>query len=157
MTLAGQLTQEADRALRKARLLASGGFPEDAPLLLLKAVQKAATACLVGRGELQPGSWAAAETAGYTIANGATAAGAPSASDADIRRLAADSALPEVLEILDVTQASAGPTEPGRIGAMIEKAERFVAAVGAATTDGQAANAAANGTGSGAAWSRQAA
>ena len=50
MTLFGQLTEEADRTLRKARLLASGGFPEDAPPLLLKAVEKAATACAVGRG-----------------------------------------------------------------------------------------------------------
>ena len=33
---------EAQRALRMAKVLASGGFPEEAPALLAKVLQKAA-------------------------------------------------------------------------------------------------------------------
>jgi hypothetical protein len=115
MELTARLMEEADRALRKARLLTAGGFPEDAPPLLLKALQKAAAARLAGCGELPPG------------------VGAPSdlcASDAEIRRLAASDALPAAaLEILDATHPSAGAVEPGRIDTMVGAAERFVAAI----------------------------
>jgi hypothetical protein len=114
--------EEAGRALRKARLLATGGFPEDAPPLLLKALQKAAAARLASRSELPPGM---------------AAAGDLGASDDEIRRLAASDALPvAALEILDATHPSAAALEPGRIDAMVDAAERFVAAIAAASVAG---------------------
>jgi hypothetical protein len=133
MELTARLMEEADRALRKARLLTAGGFPEDAPPLLLRALQKAAAARLAGRGELPPGAAAASDP-------GAGMARDLGASDAEIRRLAASDALPAAaLEILDATHPSAGPLEPGRIDTMVDAVERFVAAIAAANGTANAA------------------
>src|SRR5262249_31476294 len=63
----GQLMAEAQRALRMAKVLASGGFPEEVPALLAKVLQKAGAAWMADRTELP--------------------AGASTASDTDIRRL----------------------------------------------------------------------
>jgi hypothetical protein len=90
---------------------------------LLRTLQKAAAARLAGRGELPSGASAASDLC---------------ASDAEIRQLVARDALPAAaLEILDATQPSAGALEPARIDAMVDAAERFVAAIAAA---GAAAN-----------------
>ncbi len=49
---AAALHGEADRALRKARLLATGGFPEEVPALLAKAIGAAGASRLASFGEL---------------------------------------------------------------------------------------------------------
>jgi hypothetical protein len=109
--LVAQLTEEAGRTLRKAKLLASGGFPEDAPALLLVALQRAAAARLTERGELP--------------------AGAP-ASDADIRRLVEREGLPaDALDVLDASQPSAARPVADETDALLDAAERFVAAIAA--------------------------
>jgi hypothetical protein len=45
------LRAEADRALRKAQVLAAGGFPEEVPALLAKAIGHAGAARLASTGE----------------------------------------------------------------------------------------------------------
>ena len=50
------LHELADRQLRKAQMLAVGGFPEDVAPLLASAIAHAAAAQLVGTGELPPES-----------------------------------------------------------------------------------------------------
>jgi superfamily II DNA or RNA helicase len=50
---AKELRTEAERALRKAQVLAAGGFAEDAPMLLLRAIGHAAAARLALEGEPQ--------------------------------------------------------------------------------------------------------
>lgn len=49
---AAELRSMADRALRKAQVLATGGFPEEAPPLLLKAISHGVAARLALLGEL---------------------------------------------------------------------------------------------------------
>ena len=48
--------REAERSLRMARVLAAGGFPEEALPLLAKAIGIAAAAKLAALGELAPAS-----------------------------------------------------------------------------------------------------
>jgi hypothetical protein len=97
--------------LRKAKLLASGGFPEEAPALLATAVQKAAAARMAERSEL--------------------AAGMSSASDTDVRRLVERGEFSaEVLAILDASQPSAGTPELEVLNALVATAEQAVAALG---------------------------
>jgi hypothetical protein len=50
-----ELRGQAERTLRMARVLATGGFPEEAPPLLAKAIGHAAAAKLAARGELPDG------------------------------------------------------------------------------------------------------
>jgi galactokinase len=50
---AKELHTEAERALRKVQVLAAGGFAEDAPVLLSRAIGHAAAARLALEGELQ--------------------------------------------------------------------------------------------------------
>src|SRR5262245_13387082 len=52
---AKELRTEAERALRKAQVLATGGFPEDAPVLLSRAIGYAAAARLALEGEPRDG------------------------------------------------------------------------------------------------------
>jgi SNF2-related domain/Helicase conserved C-terminal domain len=108
-TRAADLTAEAQRALRMAKVLASGGFPEEAPPLLAKVLQKAAAARMAQRSELP--------------------AGASAASDTDIRRLVERGEFPaDALDILDSSQPSAGPATPDRVSALVAAAERILAA-----------------------------
>jgi hypothetical protein len=108
---ATQLMAEAQRALRMAKVLASGGFPEEVPALLAKVVQKAAAVRLTERAELP--------------------IGASTASDADIRRLVERDALPEAaLAILDAIQPSAKLPTDDDVKALVTAAERLLAAVG---------------------------
>jgi hypothetical protein len=105
------LMAEADRALRMAKVLAAGGFPEEAPTLLAKALAKAAAARLAECGELPTA--------------------APIASDADIRRLVDRKDLPaEALDLLDATQPSAGCPNAGAVARLVSAAERVLAANG---------------------------
>jgi hypothetical protein len=106
----GELMAEAQRTLRKAKLLASGGFPEEVPALLAKVLQKAAAARMAERRELP--------------------AGASTASDADIRRLAERGDFPaEALAILDAAQPSAGPPAADTISEFVSTTEQILAAI----------------------------
>jgi hypothetical protein len=106
------LMAEADRALRMAKVLAAGGFPEEAPTLLARALAKVAAARLAERGELPTA--------------------APIASDADIRRLVERKDLSaEALDLLDATQPSAGCPDADAVARLMSAAERVLAANGA--------------------------
>src|SRR5262249_31346101 len=97
---AGRLIEEAKRSLRMAKVLASGGLPEEAPALLAKVLQKAGAARMAERAELPAGAFIA--------------------SDADIRRLIERGEFPaEALAILDASQPSAGPAAADGINALI--------------------------------------
>src|SRR5579871_3566198 len=106
-----RLIEDAQRALRMAKVLSSGGFPEEAPALLAKAVQKAGAARMADRRELP--------------------AGAAAASDTDIRRLVERGDFPAgALAILDASQPSAGPPAPEAINALVTAAEQILMAIG---------------------------
>ncbi len=106
-----QLIEEAQRALRMAKVLASGGFPEEAPVLLAKVLQKAGAARMAARTELP--------------------AGASTATGTDIRRLVERGELPaDALAILDASQPSAGPPAPDSINALVSTAEQILMAIG---------------------------
>jgi hypothetical protein len=105
---ATDLMAEAERALRMAKVLAAGGFPEEAPALLARALAKAAAARLAERAELP--------------------VGASTAADPDIRRLVESKVLPaEAIDLLDATQPSAGCPDAAAVGALISAAERVLA------------------------------
>jgi hypothetical protein len=115
-TRAADLAVEAQRMLRMAKVLASGGFPEEAPPLLAKVLQKAAAARMAERSELP--------------------AGASAASDTDIRRLVERGEFPaDALDILDASQPSAGPPTPDRVDALVATTERISAAIRGHTED----------------------
>jgi hypothetical protein len=107
---AAQLMGEAQRALRMAKVLASGGFPEEVPALLAKVLQKAGAARMAERAELSAGSSAA--------------------TDADIRRLVDCDALPvDALAILDASRLSSALPSGHAIRALATVAERFMVAI----------------------------
>jgi hypothetical protein len=106
---ARELLAEAQRSLRMARVLAAGGFPEDAPLLLAKVVQKAAAARMAERSELP--------------------AGASHASDTDIRRLVERGEFSvDALAILDASHPSAGTPASDGLNALMLAAEQILSA-----------------------------
>jgi hypothetical protein len=108
---ASQLMAEAQRALRMARVLASGGFPDEAPALLAKVLQKAGAARMAERRELP--------------------AAVSSASDTDIRRLVERREFPpDALAILDAGQPSAGPPNLDVINVLVSTAEQILVATG---------------------------
>jgi hypothetical protein len=105
-----ELSAEADRALRMARVLAGGGFNEEAPMLLAKAVRKAAAAHLAGRAELS-----------------ATSA---SASDHEIRTLIDCGALPATAStVLDAIDSLAPLPGAADIEPLLATTEAVLAAV----------------------------
>ncbi len=107
---AGEAMRQAERALRMAQVLAAGGFPEEAPDLVVKALQMVGGALMAVRGELP--------------------AGAATAADADIRALVERDAMPpEALVILDATQSGAS-TAPRDVDSLLSAAGRVLAAVG---------------------------
>jgi hypothetical protein len=107
----GRLIEEAQRTLRMAKVLASGGFPEEAPALLAKVLQKAGAARMAERAELP--------------------AGASIASDTDIRRLMERGEFPaETLAILNASQPSAGLPAPDVINALVSTVEQILTAIG---------------------------
>jgi hypothetical protein len=108
---AAELLADAQRTLRKAKVLASGGFPEETPVLLANVLQKAAAARMAERSELPTG--------------------ASSASDTDIRRLVERGEFPqEALAILDASQPSAGAPTADSVNALVTAAEQVLAAAG---------------------------
>jgi hypothetical protein len=106
---AGDAMLQAERALRMAQVLATGGFPEEAPGLAVKAVQMVGSALLAMRGELR--------------------AGIAAADDADIRSLVDRAVLPaEALAVLNAVRADAwGP--PRDVALLLAAAGRVLAAV----------------------------
>jgi superfamily II DNA or RNA helicase len=113
---AGELVAEAQRMLRKARVLVSGGLPEEAPVLLANVLQKAAAARMAERLELP--------------------AGASTASDTDVRRLVERGEFPqEALVILDASQPSARALAADGLNALVAAAEQALAAVGRDTAE----------------------
>ena len=106
-----QLMAEAQRALRVAKVLASGGFPEEAPPLLAKVLQKVGAARMAERQELP--------------------AGASIASDMNIRRLVERGEFPaDALAILDASQPSAGFPTPDAMRGLVSMAEQILATIG---------------------------
>jgi len=102
---------ESQRTLRMAKVLASGGFPEEVPALLAKALQKAGAAQMAKRAELH--------------------ADASAASDADIRSLVQRGALSgDALAILDASQPSAGLLSVDRVNALVLAMDNILAAIG---------------------------
>jgi hypothetical protein len=97
---------EAERALRMAKVLAAGGFPEEVPALLAKCLRLIAAALAVVHGD----------------AHDATDA------DSNIRRQIEKAGLPaEALVILET--ASPGVLPPEEIEPLIAAATRILAAV----------------------------
>ena len=106
-----QAMAEADRALRMAKTLADGGFPEEAPALLARSLRAMAAALMAARGE--------------------TATGAPDASNADICRLVEYGALPtEALAILDATRLLSSATAINGVAPLLSSTTRILAAIG---------------------------
>jgi hypothetical protein len=109
-TRAGEAMRQADRALRMARVLAAGGFPEETHTLAAKAIHMVGGALLAVRGELR--------------------AGASAADEADIRSLVDRAVLtPEALEILELAQPNASAA-PDDVDKLLSAVGRVLAAVG---------------------------
>ncbi|MFI5013523.1 MAG: DEAD/DEAH box helicase [Hyphomicrobiales bacterium] len=107
---AAESMAEADRGLRMAKVLATGGFPEEAPVLLAKALRNVATALLTTQDEAPAGGGAAADT--------------------DIRRLVERAALPsEALAVLEATAPSASLATPDDVASLLSATARIMAAV----------------------------
>ncbi|ATQ67847.1 ATP-dependent helicase [Methylosinus trichosporium OB3b] len=101
---------EADRALRMAKTLADGGFPEEAPALLAKSLRAMATALLATRGE--------APVHGQ------------SAADSDIRRLVDCGALPsEAMALLEEMQSLSSGAAIDGVAPALAGAARILAAI----------------------------
>jgi hypothetical protein len=108
---AAPLAAEAKRTVRMAKVLATGGFPEEVPALLAKALQKAAAAQMAERAELH-----AAASAG---------------TDTDIRRLVQRGVLPsDALAILDASQPSAGPLSVDQVDALVLVMDKVLTSIG---------------------------
>jgi len=99
----------ADRALRMAKMLADGGFPEEAPALLAKSLHAMTAALIVARGEVP--------------------AGAP--NPANIRRLVDCGALPlEALALLDATQSVSSAATMDDVVPLLSSTTRILTAIG---------------------------
>lgn len=101
---------EADRALRMAKTLADGGFPEEAPALLAKSLRAMTTASLAARSE--------APVHGQ------------SAADSDIRRLVDYGALPsEAVALLEETQSLSSAAVIEGVAPALAGAARILATI----------------------------
>jgi hypothetical protein len=102
---------EADRALRMAKTLADGGFPEEAPALLAKSLHAMAAALIAARGEAP--------------------AGAPNPANNDIRRLVECGALPsEALALLDATRSVSSAATMDDVAPLLSSTTRILTAIG---------------------------
>jgi len=102
--------RQAERSLRMAKVLAAGGFPEEAPDLIVRALRVVGGALMAMHDKLP--------------------AGASTATDADTRALVERAALPpETLAILDAIPLSA-PAAPNDIEPLLSAAGRVLAVVG---------------------------
>ena len=113
-TFAGRGAQamaQADRALRMARTLADGGFPEEAPPLLAKSLHAMAAALLATRGE--------------------SASEAQGATSADISRLVDCGALPaEALTLRDATLSLPRDADLNEVTPLFAATTRILAEIG---------------------------
>jgi hypothetical protein len=94
-----------------AKTLAEGGFPEEAPALLAKALHAMASALMAARGE--------------------TPAGTQGAANADIHRLVERGALPtEALGLLDATRSASGAATVDDVAPLLSSTTRILTAIG---------------------------
>ncbi|WP_457798061.1 hypothetical protein [Methylocystis sp. S23] len=101
---------EADRALRMAKTLADGGFPEEAPALLAKSLRAMATALLAARAEAPVHGQGAA--------------------DSDIRRLVDCGALPsEAMALLQKTQSPSSAAAIEGVAPALASTARILATI----------------------------
>jgi hypothetical protein len=99
---------EADRTLRMAKVLAAGGFPEEAPPLLAKTLRSVAAALAAKRGE----------------------APADAGAEGNIRRLVEEASLPtEALTIFEATSAGAPSLAASGVEPLIAATTRILASV----------------------------
>ena len=106
-----QAIPEADRALRMAKTLADGGFPEEAPALLAKALRAMAAALIAARGE--------------------TPAGADNDIGGDIRRLVDCGALPtETMSVQEALQSLSSTATAEDVAPLLSSATRILMVIG---------------------------
>ena len=106
-----QAILDADRALRMAKTLADGGFLEEAPALLAKALRMMAAALLAARGE--------------------TPAGADNDIGADIRRLVECGALPtETMSVQEALQSLSSAATAEDVAPLLSSATRILMVIG---------------------------
>jgi SNF2-related domain/Helicase conserved C-terminal domain len=106
-----ELRRQAERSLQMAKVLATGGFPEEAPPLIARAIGHGAAVKLALLGELPPD--------------------VSMATPGQIRALAARRALPaQTLAALAALGPGTGLPSSGEIAGLIEDARQIVAACG---------------------------
>lgn len=102
---------DAERALRMAKTLADGGFPEEAPALLAKSLREMTAALMAARGEA------------LICGQGAV--------DSDIRRLVECGALPaDALALLDATRSAPGDATTDEVARLLASTRRILTTVG---------------------------
>ncbi|HXW24442.1 MAG TPA: DEAD/DEAH box helicase [Xanthobacteraceae bacterium] len=110
-----ELLKQAERSLRMAKVLASGGFPEEVSPLIARTIGHAAAAKLAVRGELP--------------------ADASMATPAQIRALVAGGALPSLaLATLAVLGPGTGVPSAAELARLFEQTAQLIAACDQATT-----------------------
>jgi hypothetical protein len=108
---AAELRRLAERSLEMAKLLTAGGFPEEAPALIARAIGHGAAAKLALLGELSPDI--------------------SMATPGQIRALAARRALPsQSVTMLAALGPGAGVPSSDELGGLIEDATQIIAACG---------------------------
>jgi hypothetical protein len=106
-----QAIHDADRALRMAKTLADGGFPEEAPALLAKSLRAMTTALIAARGEAP--------------------AGAENDIDADIRRLVECGALPaNALALHETMRSASGAATADEVAPLLASTRRILTMIG---------------------------
>jgi hypothetical protein len=93
-----------------AKMLADGGFPEEAPALVAKSLHAMTAALIAARGEVP--------------------AGAPNPANADIRRLVDCGALPsEALALLDATRSVSSAATMDDVVPLLSSTTRILTAI----------------------------
>ena len=126
---ASELHKEAERSLRMAKVLATGGFAEEAPILIAKTIGCIAAAKLAALGELPAGAVTATPAqlrdlvdrgalpaqAATTLASLWPGAGAPSGSEIAELLAATDRVVAECRGVEEATVVSAINVAVGRV------------------------------------------
>jgi len=111
---AADLRREAERAVRMAMVLSAGGFPEEAPAMLARALYQGAAARLSELGEL--------------------AAEARLATAEQMQTLVARGALPgEAMAILETLPSANSAADPDDVARLAASTSRILAAIGVPT------------------------
>ena len=112
---AADLRRAAERAVRMAMVLSAGGFPEEAPAILARALYQGAAARLSELGEL--------------------AAEASLATAEQMQRLVARGALPrEAITILETLPSANGASDLDDVARLAASTSRILAAIGVPPT-----------------------